>query len=468
MKGRCVMERLANHNPSRMARPLASGLLLLSAWFLCAVGAVADVIVFSDGRRFHCRILEIPDDRVGGGYRVESQGNVLWIDRSYVQSHERGGPDPEADRRAVRALLEQLIQEGRIVPTLGQQLQFLPKPPPPSTEVTLRVADVRGWAYLTQTDVGGPRTGRSRLSQGDPVPPGYTIEVSPNSRLLLNLGPAAKLGLTAGAHLRVLSVGFEPDTFVYRLEVDFPRGALWVDVLSLGGLRKVKMVIGGVQIFLNKRLVAFRVSPGVGMVIVPLSDSISLTDSSGLRVPRVSPGEQWVARVGAPGGDILSDPEWQRDLRVWNDWEAWQPEVLEMDWEPVLPPLQPRLVFETVAPVFPWEIPVDSSLIVPPEVRSLAEVISAYLEGIQAYRADTGSYPPQTDWMKYLTRDPGIPGWKGPYIVADLPRVDLWGRPLIYEVFHDGDRTFVDVRSRGPNGEDDRGLGDDIRFGKEE
>jgi hypothetical protein len=278
----------------------------------------------------------------------------------------------------------------------------------------------------------------------------------------------AKLGLDAGARLRVATVGFEPDTFVYRFETGLPKGTLWADILSLGGLRKVKLIIEGTQIFLNKRLVAFRVSPGGDMEIVPLTDSISLTDSGGRRVPRVSPGERWIARAGVPGGEIFPDAEWERDLRVWNDWDAWQPEVLAMDWQPVLPPLQPHLVFDAVAPVFPWEIPVDSSLIVPPEVRSLAEVISAYLDAIRAYRRDTGSYPPQTDWIQPLIQDPGIPGWKGPYIAPDLPGVDLWGRPLVYEVFRDGERILVDVRSRGPDGDDDRGLGDDIRLGHPE
>ncbi len=329
--------------------------------------------------------------------------------------------------------------------------------------------EVRGWVYLTQAGETTSQKGRSRLSPGDVVPPGYVVDVSPNSRLLLSLGPAAKLGLDSGTRLGVLTVGFEPETFVYRLDGDLLRGTMWVDVSSLGGLRKVKLVIDGAQIFLNQRLVSFRITPDGRLAVTPLSDSISLTDRDGRRIPRISPGERWVSSgPDSTGGRIAVENEWQRDLRIWNDWDAWQPEVVEMTWDPVYPPLQPQLVFERVAPIFPWKVPVDSSLIVPPETRSLAEIMSAYLDGIQAYHRDVGNYPSSSEWIESLVRDPGVEGWKGPYVPADLPTVDLWGRPLIYEVFDDGDQTYIDVRSRGPDGEDDRGLDDDIRLGRAE
>ncbi|MFH1738747.1 MAG: type II secretion system protein GspG [bacterium] len=444
--------------------------LLFTVLALCVFVSVAqaDVIVFTDGRRFHCRILEMPEDRTDDGYRVESQGNILWIHSSYVQSYQRDTVDLEGDDEAVRALLEQLIQEGRIVPTLSQQLELIPKPvAPPSAELALRVTDVRGWGYLVQNSAAG-QGGRSAIASGDAVPPGYTVEVSPNSRLTMALGPAAKLGLDTGTRLSVISVGFEPDTFVYRLQVDLSAGTLWLDVLSLGELRKVKLIVNGTQVFLNKRLMVCRAPSDGGIEVAPLSETVSLTNAAGGRVPKVAPGERWVSKPGSAEGEILSDPNWDRDLRIWNEWETWQPESLEMDWRPVLPSLQPHLVFETAAPLFPWPIPVGSSLILPPEQRSMAETISAYLAGIRAYRKDIGSYPPQTDWTKLLSEDPNIQGWNGPYVKADVSRLDLWGRPFVYEVFRDGDSTFVDVRSRGLNGEDDRGLGDDIRFGYKE
>jgi hypothetical protein len=70
--------------------------------------------------------------------------------------------------------------------------------------------------------------------------------------------------------------------------------------------------------------------------------------------------------------------------------------------------------------------------------------------------------------MEALFKNPSVNGWQGPYVAGDLPQVDLWGNPFVYEIFRDNGTVFVDVRSRGPNGEDERGLGDDIRFGYKE
>ena len=433
---------------------------------LAAIGNTAgDVVVFKDGRRFRCRVLETPDESASGDFRIESQGSILWIKNEYVGSFQQDDTDEEADQEEIQQLLRELIEEGRIVPSLTPQIQFAPKPKPPVTQVSLEVSDLRGWAYLSQKDAGGTG-GRSRLIEGDPVPPGYVVEVSPNSRLRLNLGKAATLGLNAGSRLQILSVSFEQDTFVYRFEVDLVQGTLWVDVQSLGELRKLKLINRGAQIFLNRQLISFRASPGGGMEAVPLTDPIAITAAGGQRVPKVSPGERWISRPG--GTEIQPAPDWNRDLKVWQQWDAWQPETLEMEWNPALPSLELEPVLKEVHPVFPWEIPVDSSFVSMPDTRSLPEVMGAFLDGVQAYHGDTKTYPSQTEWIDSLLKDPGVSGWNGPYISADLPRVDLWGRPFIYEVFRHQDQVYLDVRSRGPNGEDDRGLNDDIRLGRKQ
>ncbi|HPA45703.1 MAG TPA: type II secretion system protein GspG [bacterium] len=447
--------------------PLRFRLIVSFCIVLFPTPAIGDILIFDDGRRFYCRVLETPEERADQGYRVMSQGNVLWIDKNYVKSCVRDNRDPEADLAEAQALLQTLIQEGRIVPEVGPSLQFIPKPAAPVGDATLAATDIRGWAYLTKfSEIAGEA--KSRIAVGDTIPPGYRMEVSPNSRLTLTLGPAAKLGLAATARLDIQSVAFEPETFLYRLDVKLLNGTAWVDVLSLGDLRKVKLIVNGVQIFLNKRLVALRVPQGGGVEIIPLSDSIALTDAKGLRTPKVGLGERWLGAQGVGTGEVVPCEDWRALVAVWDDWMKWQPETLDMEWNPVLPSPQPKPVLSSVLPAFPWRVPVDSSLIVPPENRSMAEMIAAYLVAIRKYREDTGAYPPPKDWMDALFKNPGINGWEGPYVAGDLPQVDLWGNPFVYEIFRDNGTVFVDVRSRGPNGEDERGLGDDIRFGYKE
>ncbi len=453
------------HRFARM--PLRLRLLVSLCIFLIPAPSNGDILIFDDGRRFYCRVLETPEERADRGYRVISQGNVLWINKNYVKSCVRDNRDPEADRAEAQALLQTLIQEGRIVPEISPSLQFAPKPAAPVGDATFAATDVRGWAYLTKSSETAGE-GKSRIAPGDGIPPGHRLEVSPNSRLTLTLGPAAKLGFAAATRSDIQSVAFEPETFLYRLEMKLLSGTVWVDVLSLGDLRKVKLIVNGVQIFLNKRLVALRIPPSGGIEIIPLSDSIALTDARGLRTPKVAVGERWLDAQGTGTGGVVPCDDWRELVALWNDWMKWQPETLDMEWNPVLPSPEPKPVLSSVLPAFPWRVPVDSSLIVPPEKRSMAEMIAAYLVAIRRYKEDTGAYPASKDWMEALFKNPSVNGWQGPYVAGDLPQVDLWGNPFVYEIFRDNGTVFVDVRSRGPNGEDERGLGDDIRFGYKE
>jgi general secretion pathway protein G len=59
--------------------------------------------------------------------------------------------------------------------------------------------------------------------------------------------------------------------------------------------------------------------------------------------------------------------------------------------------------------------------------------IAALLDALQTYRADTSSFPTEEQGLQALRADPGVPGWKGPYLSKDIP-VDPWGRPYRYSV----------------------------------
>ncbi|MGC9329454.1 MAG: type II secretion system protein GspG [Candidatus Hinthialibacter sp.] len=99
----------------------------------------------------------------------------------------------------------------------------------------------------------------------------------------------------------------------------------------------------------------------------------------------------------------------------------------------------------------------------PPETRSLGTILSIYRQALEQYKFDTGRYPSHDHGLEALIQSFDVPGWDGPYVGLDLPRRDAWGNPYVYDLYTIKGRQHPDVRSMGPNGQDDKGLGDDIR-----
>ena len=73
------------------------------------------------------------------------------------------------------------------------------------------------------------------------------------------------------------------------------------------------------------------------------------------------------------------------------------------------------------------------------------------------YRKDCGSFPSQEQGLDAMMKNPGIVGWKGPYL-DDNEIVDSWGNQLRFKI---NDNGAVVVWSIGPDGTD--GTDDDIR-----
>jgi len=73
---------------------------------------------------------------------------------------------------------------------------------------------------------------------------------------------------------------------------------------------------------------------------------------------------------------------------------------------------------------------------------------------LERFRIDCGRYPTREEALRALVVDPGVAGWKGPYV--NLVRADPWGRAFVYEPSD----TNVVLRSRGPDG--NAGTPDDL------
>lgn len=88
---------------------------------------------------------------------------------------------------------------------------------------------------------------------------------------------------------------------------------------------------------------------------------------------------------------------------------------------------------------------------------------------LERYETKLG-YPTEEQGLAALITKPEFDdeakgkGWAGPYLSkADLK--DAWGNELVYRVVQDEttNKAKPRIHSRGPNGEDDSGEGDDIK-----
>ncbi len=76
--------------------------------------------------------------------------------------------------------------------------------------------------------------------------------------------------------------------------------------------------------------------------------------------------------------------------------------------------------------------------------------IDAFLDALEVYKKDVGAFPSSLEDLRF---DPGVGGWKGPYLPRDIPR-DPWGTRYLYRARPDGIPEIVSFGADGkPGGE---------------
>lgn len=89
-----------------------------------------------------------------------------------------------------------------------------------------------------------------------------------------------------------------------------------------------------------------------------------------------------------------------------------------------------------------------------------ADVQASIPLALDLFDTDTGRYPTTDEGLSALRVNPGsLDKWNGPYVKKESR--DPWGNPYVY-IFPGTHNTDYDLYSKGPNGVDDGGSGDDI------
>ena len=90
--------------------------------------------------------------------------------------------------------------------------------------------------------------------------------------------------------------------------------------------------------------------------------------------------------------------------------------------------------------------------------RAKSDVSGHLALALDLFEQDIGRYPSDEEGLEILIEDPGIVGWKGPYLKSDL-EPDPWGNAYEYSLDPENPRRYL-LRSAGPDGR--TGTDDDI------
>lgn len=90
--------------------------------------------------------------------------------------------------------------------------------------------------------------------------------------------------------------------------------------------------------------------------------------------------------------------------------------------------------------------------------RAQADIRGTLSLALDLFEQDVGRYPTTEEGLEALVVDPGLPGWKRPYLKGGL-KSDPWKNAYVYRNDSD-DPTQYELLSAGPDGQ--MGTEDDI------
>lgn len=433
--------------------------IVLTVWTFSAPSG-ADVVTLRDGTILDCKILE---QRTIEGTRfdeIEVSGSRLLLRSEWVtkRSKEETTPVPTSGRD----VLAELLRQGKILPSIRSQLGLKQNAPQTNVATDLQVGEIRGWGYGVVI-VQGRAVRGAALSVSDVIPDGGGVDVMANSRVRLDLPKVASLCLSPGAQVVVEESRFDQEVFNYRLSLQVDRQFLVLKTHKLPAPRKLKLITEGVYFYSREGSVGIVRDDEGRLRLYPLDKPITLSTS--LTAPgrheRIEPGQVYIATGTGTGSVEKTDAAGL--VAFMAEWDAWQPEDLALQWKIPLPALPIGDAWPTEPLVLPSEIEIITDLAVPFPQETMGESMQAWREGLDAFRKDVGRYPTEEEGLAALRGNPGVEGWNGPYADDTLSNQDIWGNEFVYARIKNGETVYPDVRSKGADGRDDRGLDDDLR-----
>lgn len=187
-------------------------------------------------------------------------------------------------------------------------------------------------------------------------------------------------------------------------------------------------------------------SAGGAEVVVPASKSIS-TDASGNLTETRTVGDD--------------------EIKEWTEWDAWAEDVhREVASHFLIGRMEIDAVAKNVAEDGKRYDAIMNEANQTILTNREANRLDIYKEAFIRFAKDTGIFPTNEMGFAVLIEDPGLPGWKGPYISEKtLPLLDRWGGRIRYSLKKspNSGNIFGEIHSDGPDRIDaGESKGDDL------
>jgi hypothetical protein len=324
------------------------------------------------------------------------------------------------------------------------------------------------WMLGTVEKRGIGKAEKAVLTQGSRIYAGEEILTQANSRARLKVADRVLVGLEDNTLLRIKRIQIDENRKKFILEFELAEGRAWVDSTNPEGQAiPVDLSGSGLRFDLVEGLFQFEQTLDGNLILShfrgpDVQVHYGLSDQP-LRLPSAS--KLLFTEGMLTGRDKLEPKLAQLDKPdSWIDFIEWKPRQIDLPLmfqlvgalEMKPKPVNPILGLSTEGFVFQDLQPIVTT--------GLAPLMKQSRFALHAFRKDVGRFPTVEEGLAALRIQPaGVDTWKGPYLNIETPDLDLWDRPLHYSLIDTPAGQYINLYSLGANGQDEGGLGDDLR-----
>lgn len=328
----------------------------------------------------------------------------------------------------------------------------VPPPPEPIGEAIGTCEKIVGQVQVRERD-GAWRD----LKTGEKIYKGQVFR-SLQGRARLLLADGIEIGITENSEGRVRN---EPGS---RFELF--RGRIWSQIREYSSADRIKLEIKSPNAVAAVRggLLRFEVTPERVARVTLFEGFADVEEPVGTSTP-LSPLQ--VAVVSAEGSITGFEQAAAEERREWDEWDEWAEDIIQDTRHlaggvggAIIGDMARQIASEQKA----YEKMMDEAnrLVI---INKETEKLETYADSVRRFQRDVGYFPPEDKAWERLKYNLGDPGWKGPYIDANLmlPLKDRWGNDVRYLLRTSRSGTqYVEIISNGPNGvfEDGKPEGD--------
>jgi hypothetical protein len=265
----------------------------------------------------------------------------------------------------------------------------------------------------------------------------------------MKLRGRGEVRLPPNSHMILLSIDPEGN----KVTIELKGGRIWNNITPAGGV--VNYMIKTPDLVAGVRGTLFKVSldeaPGSRLAV--FEGSVSAADLAGkIEISVAANFAVAVDKQGRITQPFAVNPE---EIKEWTEWDQWALDVHKniasrfmIGGEQI--DQMAKLVAEDGKRYEQIVNEANQQILYNRE----AERIEGYKSAFSEFARDTGVYPTDQMGFAVLIENPGLPGWKGPYIKdKTLPILDRWGQPLKYilKKSQNSGNIFSEIHSSGPD-----------------